>query len=73
MAGFMKLQDMGTSGLACYVREGSNGRAKNARRMHVERVLAARFPNNTALVIERFRNLIASPLPGVISTKPWKE
>ena len=55
-----KLQDMGTTGLAAYVRGAKNGRAKNARRQHAERVLVARYPAHAAVVVERFREAIAA-------------
>lgn len=61
----MKLNEMGTTGLAAYVREAKTGRAKNARRIHAERVLAARYttPTSRHQAIERFRNLISQVRP----------
>jgi len=57
----LKLNDMGTTGLAQYVHAGKNGRACNLRRMHAERVLSKRYQNSSLpLVIERFRNLIST-------------
>ncbi len=58
----MKLNDLGTTGLAAYVREAKNGRAKNIRRMHAERVLKARYPLSSFFAVERFRNLICLPV-----------
>lgn len=60
-----KLSDMGTSGLAEYVRAAKNGRSKNLRRMHAERVLVSRYPVSSFFAVERFRNLVSCPLPGV--------
>lgn len=58
-----KLTDMGTTGLAWYVRLGTTGRARNMRRIHAERVLSQRYANSSLpLVIERFRNLLCSPV-----------
>jgi len=54
-----KLQDMGTTGLAAYVKAGKNGRAKNMRRVHAERVLAERHPLTKYATIKRFRDLIS--------------
>lgn len=57
----MSLSDLGTTGLVSYVQAGKNGKAKNARRIHAERVLAARYPHGGSLVIERFRNILWAP------------
>lgn len=55
-----ELQQMGTTGLAEYVQAGKNGRARNCRRQHAERVLSERYPSSRYVVIERFRNLLWS-------------
>ena len=57
----MSLTDLGTTGLVAYVQAGKNGRSKNMRRIHAERVLAARYPSERTLVLERFRNILWAP------------
>lgn len=58
----MNLNDLGTTGLVAYVQAGKNGKAKNMRRLHAERVLTARYPSHSFLVIERFRNILWAPI-----------
>lgn len=50
------LTDLGTTGLVAYVKAGQNGRARNIRRIHAERVLSARYPTSKSLVVARFRD-----------------
>jgi len=57
----VSLSDLGTTGLVTYVQAGKNGKAKNMRRIHAERVLASRYPSSRFLVIERFRNILWAP------------
>lgn len=57
----MSLSDLGTTGLVAYVQAGKNGKAKNMRRLHAERVLATRYSSHSFLVIERFRNILWAP------------
>ena len=58
-----ELQQMGTTGLAEYVQAGKNGRARNCRRQHAERVLSERYPASKYSAVERFRNLLCLPVP----------
>jgi hypothetical protein len=57
----VNLNDLGTTGLVAYVQAGKNGRARNMRRVHAERVLATRYASHSFLVIERFRNILWAP------------